>query len=91
MTISLEEPEGAKQLLYKAVQCIPTSTELWLALAKLETYENAKQVLNNAISTIPTDQTIWVAASMLEEAQGNNQKVFDLIKRAFKKLSTSNV
>ena len=28
---------------------------------------------------------------MLEEAQGNTQKVFDLIKRAFKKLSKSNV
>jgi hypothetical protein len=32
-----------------------------------------------------------VAAAMLEEAQGNLQKVFDLIKRAFKKLSKSNV
>ena len=47
--------------------------------------------MNTAISTIPTDQQIWVAAAMLEEAQGNNQKVFDLIKRAFKKLAKSNV
>lgn len=70
---------------------MPESTDLWLALAKLESYENAKQVLNNAISTIPTDQTIWVSASMLEEAQGNINKVYDLIKRSFKKLNKSGV
>jgi hypothetical protein len=28
---------------------------------------------------------------MLEEAEGNTQKVFDMIKRGFKKLSKSNV
>jgi hypothetical protein len=33
-------------LLSHAVECIPTSVEMWLALAKLETYENAKKVLN---------------------------------------------
>ena len=41
-------PEEAKGLLYKATESIPDSTELWLALAKLESYENARIVLNNA-------------------------------------------
>jgi pre-mRNA-processing factor 6 len=53
--VALADKEEAKQLLYKGVQCVPESTDLWLALAKLENYENAKQVLNNAISIIPTD------------------------------------
>jgi len=31
-------------MLDRAVECCPNQTELWLALAKLETYENAKKV-----------------------------------------------
>lgn len=62
-----------------------------MALAKLENYENAKNVLNNALQTIPSDQTIWVSAAMLEEVQGNETKVYDIIKRAFKKLAKANV
>ena len=84
--ISIEDNDGAKALLYRAVECIPHSTELWLALAKLETYEEAKAVLNNAISSIPTDHIIWMSAAKLEEAQGNSAKVFEVVKRAFKKL-----
>lgn len=89
--ISLEETEGAKQLLSKAVQCVPHATELWLALAKLETYERAKEVLNDAIEAIPTDHSIWVSAAKLEEAQGNTAKVFDIIRRAFKKLTKGQI
>lgn len=60
---------------------------MWLALAKLENYEEAKNVLNNAITTVPTDHLIWMSAAKLEEAQGNFQKVNDIVKRAFKKLT----
>ena len=73
-------------MLYRAVECVPHSTEMWLALSKLEHYENAKQVLNNAIQTIPTDHTIWVSAAVLEETQQNEKKVNDMIRRSFKKL-----
>ena len=34
-----------------------TSTELWLALARLETYENARKVLNKAREHIPTGKS----------------------------------
>jgi pre-mRNA-processing factor 6 len=47
---------------------VPQSTELWLALAKLETYDNARVVLNKAREKLPTDHTIWVNAAKLEEA-----------------------
>jgi pre-mRNA-processing factor 6 len=68
------------------VECIPHSTELWLALAKLNEYENAKSVLNRAIQNIPSDHTIWVNAAILEEAKGNKKKIEEIIKRAFTKL-----
>ena len=64
--VQLEEPEDARLLLSRAVECVPDSTELWLALARLETYENAQIVLNNARKHIPNDPDIWITASMLE-------------------------
>jgi pre-mRNA-processing factor 6 len=64
----LEDPEEAKALLYKAVKCVPHSTDLWLALAKLENYEKARIVLNSAREVNPTDYNIYVSAAKLEEA-----------------------
>ena len=61
-------PDEAKSLLYKATEAIPDSTELWLALAKLETYENARVILNKAREHLPSDHTIWINAAKLEEA-----------------------
>ena len=46
LAVELEDPEDARILLGRAVECCPSSTELWLALARLETYENARKVLN---------------------------------------------
>jgi len=66
--VAIENEEEARNLLYKAIECVPYHTEIWLALAKLETYANAKKVLNNAIKMIPTDYTIWMHAAKLEEA-----------------------
>lgn len=68
--MELENPEDARILLSRAVECCPTSVELWLALARLETYENARKVLNKARENIPTDRQIWVTAAKLEEAHG---------------------
>jgi pre-mRNA-processing factor 6 len=64
----LEESESkAKELLYKAVECVPGSLEMWLALAKLETYDKAKVVINRARKKLPTEHAIWIAAAKLEE------------------------
>jgi pre-mRNA-processing factor 6 len=52
----------------------------------MESYEEAKEVLNRAISAIPLDHTIWISAAKLEEANGHAQKVYEVVKRAFKKL-----
>ncbi|RLW00861.1 hypothetical protein DV515_00008468 [Chloebia gouldiae] len=35
--VQLEEPEDARIMLSRAVECCPTSAELWLVLRRLET------------------------------------------------------
>jgi pre-mRNA-processing factor 6 len=46
MATELASAEDARVLLARAVECCPQHTELWLALARLESYENARKVLN---------------------------------------------
>ena len=69
--VDLEDPEDAKILLGRAVECCPQSVELWLALAYLEPYEDARKVLNRARKNIPTERAIWITAAKLEEAAGH--------------------
>jgi len=66
---------------------VPRSTELWLALAKLENYEKARAVLNRASQANPNDHTIYVAAAKLEEAQANTEMVPKLIHKAVRNLA----
>ncbi len=63
--VEIENPDDARILLSRAVECCNTSVELWLALARLETYENARKVLNKARESIPTDKQIWTTAAKL--------------------------
>ncbi|PIO30272.1 hypothetical protein AB205_0028180, partial [Aquarana catesbeiana] len=78
-------------MLSRAVECCPTSVELWLALARLETYENARKVLNKARENIPTDRHIWITAAKLEEANGNTQMVEKIVDRAITSLRANGV
>lgn len=45
VAVELEHRDDARIMLSRAVECCPHSTELWLALAKLEDYHNARKVL----------------------------------------------
>ena len=56
-------------------------SQLWLALARLETYDNARKVLNKAREHIPTDRQIWITAAKLEEANNNNNMVEKIVER----------
>lgn len=89
--VELENPEDARILLSRAVECCSTAVELWLALARLETYENARKVLNKARENIPTDRQIWTTAAKLEEANGNHHMVEKIIERAITSLSANGV
>jgi pre-mRNA-processing factor 6 len=82
-----EDEEDARIMLAGAVECVPYSIDLWLALAALETYENARKVLNKARKTIPTSHEIWIAAAKLEEANGNEKMVNVIIQRAIDSLA----
>lgn len=89
--VELEEPEDARILLARGVECCPMSVDLWLALARLETYDNARKVLNKARENIPTDKQIWFTAAKLEEAQGNHVMVQKIIDRALSSLLKNGV
>ncbi|KAH8364181.1 hypothetical protein KR084_003469 [Drosophila pseudotakahashii] len=89
--VELENPDDARILLSRAVECCNTSVELWLALARLETYENARKVLNKARENIPTDRQIWTTAAKLEEANGNIHMVEKIIDRSLTSLTVNGV
>lgn len=89
--VELENPDDARILLSRAVECCNTSVELWLALARLETYENARKVLNKARENIPTDRQIWTTAAKLEEANGNIHMVDKIIERSITSLTANGV
>lgn len=62
-------PEEARVILARAVQVIPQSVELWLALARLEEPKAARGVLNRARKEVPTSHEIWIAAGRLLEQE----------------------
>jgi pre-mRNA-processing factor 6 len=71
-TVNLESSAtDARILLSRAVEVIPLSVELWLALARLEVPERAKVVLNKARKAIPTSHEIWIAAGRLLEQEAS--------------------
>lgn len=70
-TVNLEDdPADARVLLARAVEVVPLSVELWLALARIEKPEKARGVLNKARKAIPTSHEIWIAAARLVEQEG---------------------
>jgi hypothetical protein len=56
----------ARVMLARAVECVPQSVEMWLALAKLETHENARRVLNQAREAVPTERATWITAAKVK-------------------------
>ncbi|TFK38187.1 PRP1 splicing factor, N-terminal-domain-containing protein [Crucibulum laeve] len=72
-TVNLESSAtDARIILARAVEVIPLSVELWLALARLETPDRAKAVLNKARKAIPTSHEIWIAAGRLLEQEASS-------------------
>lgn len=71
-TVNLESSAtDARILLSRAVEVIPLSVELWLALARLEVPERSKAVLNKARKAVPTSHEIWIAAGRLLEQEAS--------------------
>jgi pre-mRNA-processing factor 6 len=71
-TVNLEtSPIDARILLSRAVEVIPLSVELWLALARLESPDKSKAVLNKARKAVPTSHEVWIAAGRLLEQEAS--------------------
>ena len=75
----------------RAVECCPTSTELWLALAKLESHLEARRVLNTAIQHIPNDPVIYITAAQLEEANDNQPMCEKIVSKAIEQMAKNQV
>eukprot|EP00913_Durusdinium_trenchii_P031191 g29207.t1 len=83
----------ARAVGVRAVECVPHSVEMWLALAKLSAYKETSpgKVLNEARKHIPTSPVIWVTAAKLEETQGNEKMVELILTRAIDSLAANGV
>ena len=78
--------EDARLTLVEATEAIPSSVDLWIALAQLGTHLQAQKVLNKARQAIPTSHEIWVAALKLQEREGHTNQV-DMMRRAVRSLT----
>ena len=66
----LHTPANAKVILARAVKVLPTSINLWLKAAGLETDVTAKKkVLRRALEFVPNSVKLWQAAIELEEEE----------------------
>jgi pre-mRNA-processing factor 6 len=63
--------------LARAVEILPQSVELWLALARLEPFEQAKAVLNKAGAANLTSVELRIAAAHLVEKEGGSDEAID--------------
>ncbi|OQR95491.1 pre-mRNA-processing factor [Thraustotheca clavata] len=68
----LEEVAGklvqARSIIAQGCESCPTSEDVWLEAARLQTPENAKKILANAVRHVPTSVKVWLAAAKLESS-----------------------
>lgn len=57
---------AARSVIMKGCEICPTSEDVWLEAARLQTAKNAKSVLAKAIQRIPQSVKIWMHAAALE-------------------------
>ncbi|BFZ57977.1 U4/U6 x U5 tri-snRNP complex subunit Prp1 [Savitreella phatthalungensis] len=75
----LEEVAGkivaARDIMQRACEACPRSTDIWLERARLNTPPNAKRILAQAASLNPRAVEIWMAAIRLEETVVGKRRV----------------
>ena len=75
----LEEVAGklvqARQVIRDGCRACPTSEDVWLEAARLQTPENAKTVLAEAVKKIPHSVKIWIHAASLETSVAMRRRV----------------
>eukprot|EP00884_Botryococcus_braunii_P009418 jgi/Botrbrau1/18478/Bobra.0072s0060.1 len=75
----LEEVAGklgeARKLIAKGCEMCPTSEDVWLEAARLQTPENAKAVLARGVASIPNSVRLWMQAANLEQETAAKSRV----------------
>jgi pre-mRNA-processing factor 6 len=75
----LEEVAGkivqARAVIEKGCEQCPTSEDVWLEAARLNSIDNAKVILANAVRHVPTSVKIWLQASQLEKDDKAKKRV----------------
>ena len=92
INLSVSNSAETLLLLARAVECCPSSEDLWLALAKLTPEIGATQkILNDARRAIPTSARVWVAAAELAAASMNVSSVEGIVRKAIESLGKNGV
>ena len=78
--MELEDVEDARILLGRAVECVLTRVDMWLALRGWRRYENARRVLNQAARPSPRSRRSG-SRPRLEEAHGHGADLVDRMSR----------
>ncbi|KAK9825509.1 hypothetical protein WJX74_002649 [Apatococcus lobatus] len=86
----LEELAGklaeARQLLQRGCELCPTSEDIWLESARLQSPENGRAILARGVAAIPTSVKLWLQASRLEADDRSKSRV---LRKALEKIPTS--
>ncbi|KAK9864076.1 hypothetical protein WJX84_010213, partial [Apatococcus fuscideae] len=86
----LEELAGklaeARQLLQRGCELCPTSEDIWLESARLQSPENGRAILARGVAAIPTSVKLWLQASRLEVDDRAKSRV---LRKALEKIPTS--
>lgn len=59
---------AARAIIMKGCDICPTSADVWMEAAKMQTPRNARAILAKAVRHIPTSVKIWMSAAALEES-----------------------
>lgn len=59
---------AARAIIMKGCEICPTSPDVWMEAAKMQTPRNARSILAKAVRFIPTSVKIWMSAAALEES-----------------------
>lgn len=69
------KPGAAREVIARGCEECPTSEDVWLEAARLNTRDNAKVILAKAIQHVPLSIKIWLRASELETEISNKKRV----------------
>ena len=56
----------ARQLLQRGCELCPTSEDIWLESARLQSPENGRAILARGVAAIPTSVKLWLQVSHMQ-------------------------